>query len=201
MMLTMFTMSTGTHLSVFAEYRAYLFSLAHRILGSAMDAEDLLQETFLRWQQTSLAQIRSPKAFLSTVLKHLCFNQLQSAHVRREEYVGLLLPEVASSEPPPHQAAKEEVAPALLILLERLSPKEQVVLLLRDVFDCEYEEIAAMLRKNVATCRQLLRRARQHLNSGRSRFAASPEQLQRLAKQFARTCASGDLLGLVSILA
>jgi RNA polymerase sigma-70 factor (ECF subfamily) len=192
---------TVTHLTVFAEYRAYLFSLAQRILGSAMDAEDLLQETFLRWQQTSLAQIRSPKAFLSTMLKRLCLNHLQSAQVRREVCVDPLFPELTAANEVTSNLARESIIPALLILLERLSPKERVVLLLRDVFDCDYEEIAPFLRKTSVTCRQLLSRARQHLNSGRSRFVASPEQLQRLAKQFARTCASGDLRGLVSVLA
>jgi len=189
-----------THVSVFAEYRAYLFSLAQRLLGSAMDAEDLLQETFLRWQETSLAQIRSPKAFLSTVLKRLCLNHLQSAYVRREECAGESLPEPAAAIDPAFDTA-EGIAPALLILLQRLSPNERVVLLLRDVFDCDYDEIAAVVRKSADNCRQMLRRARQHLTSGQARFVPSPEQLQRLAKQFVQTCASGDLTGLVSILA
>src|SRR5215470_6862853 len=127
-----------THLSVFAEYREYLFSLANRILGSRTDAEDLLQETFLRWQQTSLGQIRSPKAFLATVLKHLCLNHLQSARVRNEE----LLPEPESADALSYDAhvASEDIKSAILILLERLSRNEQIVLLLRDVFDYEYEE-------------------------------------------------------------
>jgi RNA polymerase sigma-70 factor, ECF subfamily len=188
-----------THLSLFAEYRAYLYSLAQRLLGSALDAEDLLQETFIRWQQTSLAQIRSPKAFLSTVVKRLCLNQLQSARVRREECVGSDFPEPAS-EDPSFKNAIESVVPALLILLERLSPKERVVLLLRDVFDCDYEEIAPVISKSAANCRQLLRRARQHLGSGESRFSVSPEQLQAIARQFTRSCTTGDINGLVSVL-
>jgi len=136
------------HLSAFVEYRNYLLALAQRILGSALDAEDLLQETFLRWQQTSLANIRSPKAFLSTVLKRLCLNHLESAHVRREEYVDSIALETSAGEVPPQQTANEGIAPALLILLERLSPKEQLVLLLRDVFDCDYDEIARVLRNS-----------------------------------------------------
>jgi RNA polymerase sigma-70 factor (ECF subfamily) len=192
-----------THLTVFAEYRAYLFSLAQRILGSAVDAEDLLQETFLRWQQTSLAQIRSPKAFLATVLKHLCLNHLQSAWVRKEKWADTLLPESAcvNSLRYDADAFNDGVKSALLVLLERLSPNEQVVLLLRDVFDFEYEEIGRVLKKRAVTCRQMIRRARQHIVSGRSRFVASPERLQRLAVQFARACASGELEGLVSALA
>jgi RNA polymerase sigma-70 factor (ECF subfamily) len=189
------------HLSVFVEYRNYLFALAQRLLGSALDAEDLLQETFLRWQQTSLAQIRSPKAFLSTVLKRLCLNHLESAHVRHEESVDSVELETSAADVPPEQTANEGIAPALLILLERLSPKEQIVLLLRDVFDCDYDEIAQVLRNSTVACRQLLSRARQHLVEGHSRFAVSHEQLQRLVQQFIHTHTTGDLNGLVTILA
>lgn len=185
-----------THLSVFAEYREYLFSLAQRILGSRTDAEDLLQETFIRWQQTSLAQIRSPKAFLATVIKRLCLNHLQSAQTRRE--ISVEPPEPALSE---QSRNSIESLSALAILLERLSPKERAVLLLRDVFDCDYDEIALVISKRADTCRQLLRRARQHLTDTRARFEVSPDQLQKLARQFALTCASGDLKGLVTVLA
>src|SRR5215510_6602676 len=189
-----------THLSVFAEYRGYLFSLAQRILGSRTDAEDLLQETFIRWQQTSLAQVRSPKAFLATVIKRLCLNHLQSAHTRTETNVDPEGPAPASSEQSAYKNSFESLS-ALTILLERLSPKERAVLLLRDVFDCDYDEIASVISKRADTCRQLLRRARQHLTDTRARFEVSPEQLQKLARQFALTCASGDLSGLVSALA
>jgi len=183
-----------THLSVFTEYRGYLFSLAQRVLGSRADAEDLLQETFIRWQQTSLAQIRSPKAFLATVIKRLCLNHLQSAQSRRE--IGVDPPEPSL----PEKNVFESLS-ALKILLERLSPKERTVLLLRDVFDCDYDEIALVISKRADTCRQLLRRAHQHLTDARARFEVSPEQLQKLARQFALTCASGDLKGLVTALA
>jgi RNA polymerase sigma-70 factor, ECF subfamily len=189
-----------THLSFFAENRGYLFSLAQRILGSRSDAEDLLQETFIRWQQTSLAQIRSPKAFLATVVKRLCLNHLQSAQTRRELNVDPDGPEPAQSEQPAYKNAFESVT-ALTILLERLSPKERAVLLLREVFDCDYDEIALVISKRADTCRQLLRRARQHLADARTRFEVSPEQLRKLAHQFTLTCASGDLKGLVTALA
>jgi RNA polymerase sigma-70 factor (ECF subfamily) len=189
-----------THLSVFAEYRGYLFSLAQRILGSRTDAEDLLQETFIRWQQTSLAQIRSPKAFLSTVLKRLCLNHLQSAQSRRELNIDPHGREPALSEQAAYKNGFESLS-ALTILLERLSPKERAVLLLRDVFDCDYDEIALVISKRADTCRQLLRRARKHVADARARFEVSPEQVQKLARQFALTCASGDLKGLVTALA
>ena len=188
------------HLSVFAEYREYLFSLAQRILGSRTDAEDLVQETYIRWQQTSLAQIRTPKAFLTTVVKHLCLNHLQSAQTRREVNVDPEDPETTLSAQSVDKNPFASLS-ALTILLERLSPKERAVLLLRDVFDCDYDEIALVISKRADTCRQLLRRARQHLNDTRARFEVSPEQLQKLARQFALTCASGDLKGLVTVLA
>jgi RNA polymerase sigma-70 factor (ECF subfamily) len=174
-----------------------LLSLAQRILGNALDAEDLLQETFLRWQQTSLSQIRSPKAFLTTILKRLCLNHLQSAQVRHEELAGSELPEQLSTAEP---SLREVVTPALAVLLERLSPKEQLVLLLRDVFDYDYEEIAPLLRKSADNCRQILRRARQHISEGQSRFAVSQAKLQKLAREFARTCTGGDLNSLVAAL-
>jgi len=186
---------TITHLSVFAEYRGYLFSVAQRILGSRCDIEDLLQETFIRWQQTSLTQIRSPKAFLATITKRLCLNHLQSAQIRREISVDL-----HGQEHSPDANSFESLS-ALTILLERLSPKERAVLLLREVFDCDYDEIALVISKRTDTCRQLLRRARQHLAETRARFEVSPEQLQKLARQFAVACASGELTGLVTALA
>ena len=189
-----------THLSVFAEYRDYLFSVAQRVLGSRTDAEDLLQETYIRWQQTSLAQIRSPKAFLATVVKRLCLNHLQSAQTRREVNVDPDAPEPALSDQSADKNVFESLS-ALTILLERLSPKERAVLLLRDVFDCDYDEIALVVSKRADTCRQLLRRARQHITDARARFEVSPEQLQKLTRQFALTCASGDLKGLVTVLA
>jgi RNA polymerase sigma-70 factor, ECF subfamily len=190
------------HLELFAEYRSYLFSLAYRMLGSVMDAEDLLQEAFLRWQQTSLARIRSPKAFLATVVKHLCLNQLQSARVRREECSDDPSLESNAGEQIHDPAADELLADSLtsafLVLLERLSPKERVVFLLREVFDCDYDEIAEIIRKNAVTCRQMLRRARQHIVTERSRFVASQEQLEILVLQFTNTCATGDLESFVT---
>jgi RNA polymerase sigma-70 factor (ECF subfamily) len=193
-----------SHLEVFAEYRSYLFTLAYRMLGSVMDAEDLLQETFLRWQQTSLAKIRSPKAFLSTVVKNLCLNQMQSARVRREEGSSDPLMEQSASEgfqdPADAEMLADSLTSALLVLLERLSPRERVVFLLREVFDCDYDEIAAIIKKSSVSCRQMLRRAKQHIVSERSRFVASSDQLQTLLRQFTSTCKTGDLQELVSVL-
>jgi RNA polymerase sigma-70 factor (ECF subfamily) len=198
-----------SHLEVFAEYRAYLFTIARRMLGCAMDAEDLLQETFLQWQQTALGKIRSPKAFLATVVRNLCLNQLQSAHVRREERLESLDRSLLPVEPlaktnicDPESAASltDSLCLALRVVFERLPPKERLVFLLREVFDYEYEEIAAIVRKSATNCRQMLLRARRQVMSDRLRFVSSPEQLDQLVRQFARTCSTGDLEGLVSLM-
>jgi RNA polymerase sigma-70 factor (ECF subfamily) len=191
------------HLELFAKYRTYLYALAYSTLGSAADVEDLLQETFLRWQQTALDTIKSPKAFLATVLRHLCLNQLQSARVRREGCLEQCAEQPADnrfSDPERAKYRKESLAIALRIMVERLPPKERLVLLLREVFEYEYEEIAAIIRKNSTNCRQLFRRAKQHLTSEGSRFTVSPEELARLTCQFTQTSTNGDLEGLISLL-
>jgi len=187
------------HLELFAEYRTTLFAQAYRMLGSAIDAEDLLQETFLHWQRTALKTIRSPRAFLITVVRNLCRNQLQSARLRYETpFESSAYLEFTS--PSPDERLRESLAAALRLVLERLPPKERLVFLLREVFDYEYDEIAKILRKNASNCRQMLRRARLHITSGPSRFIVAPEQLENLKQQFAVTCMSGDLQSLVALL-
>jgi len=191
------------HLEVFAEYRAYLFTLAYRMLGSAMDAEDLLQEAFLRWQETSLAGINSPKAFLATIVRNLCLNHLQSARVIREECGVEQSQETAVGpiyDPSDDEITEDSLTAALLVLLERLSPNERLVLMLREVFDYDYDEIATIVRNNPVNCRQMLCRAKQHLTLEHCRFKTSPEELEKLVQQFISTCATGDLEGLVCAL-
>ena len=187
------------HLELFAQYRTSLFAQAYRMLGSAFDAEDLVQETFLHWQRTALRTIRSPRAFLSTVIRNLCRNHLQSARVRYEAPLESST-DLEFSNPSTDEPLRESLAMALRLVLERLPPKERLVFLLREVFDYEYEEIARIIRKNTSNCRQMLRRARQHLTSGRARFIVSPEQLENLKRQFALTVRSGDLQSLVALL-
>lgn len=192
------------HLELFSEYRTSLFAQAYRMLGSAIDAEDLLQETFLHWQQTALRHIKSPRAFLSTVVRNLCRNHLQSARVRYEASIEPFEPEVleqkTSSPDEADESLREALAAALRLVLERLPPKERLVFLLREVFDYEYEEIAAIIRKSATNCRQMFGRARKHIASGRARFMVTPEQLENLKRQFARTSKSGDLQSLVTFL-
>jgi RNA polymerase sigma-70 factor (ECF subfamily) len=191
-------------LEVFELHRALLFSIAYRMLGSAADAEDMLQETFLRWQQTAGAAIEFPRAFLVTILSRLCINHLQSARVRREEYFGAWLPEPVLTGPAGDPCASaqmdESLSMAFLLLLERLTPIERAVFLLREVFDYEYSEIAGILAQSEANCRQILRRARQHVTQGTPRFDSSPQQHEKLLQEFAQATERGDMQGLLELL-
>ena len=174
------------------------------MLGSVADAEDMLQETFIRWQEAANEEVRSPRAFLVTVITRLCINQLQSARVRREEYVGEWLPEPLVTDPgsDPLGVLKidESLSMAFLLLLERLNPTERAVFLLREVFEYEYAEIANVLGQSEANCRQILRRARQHVGEMRRRFDASAREHEDLLKRFIQAVRKGELKGLVDLL-
>jgi RNA polymerase sigma-70 factor (ECF subfamily) len=184
---------------IFDQHRPLLFSIAYRMLGSVMDAEDVVQEAFLRWQRTS--EVRSPRAYLSAIITRLCIDQLRSARTRREQYVGPWLPEPLPTEPAPDTAAIDEsLSMAFLVLLESLNPTERAVFLLREVFDYDYAEISHLLDKSEANCRQIARRARQSIAARRPRFERSPEQEERLTRRFVETCTSGDMEGLLALL-
>ena len=191
-------LSSGT----FDEHRPLLFSIAYRMLGSVMDAEDVLQEAFLRWQRVPEEEIRSPKSYLSAIVTRLCIDQLRSAKARREEYVGPWLPEPLPSEQGSGGAATldESLSMAFLVLLESLTPVERAVFLLREVFDYDYEEIADLVGKSEANCRQIARRARQSVAARRPRFEHSPEQEERLTKSFIEACMEGDMEALLEML-
>ncbi len=193
-----------TRLNEFNRYRGLLFSLAYRMLGSVADAEDILQEAFIRWHRAVDTEVESTRAFLVTVVSRLCINHLQSARVRREEYVGQWLPEPIVTDPKTDSLAlsrmDESLSMAFLVLLERLSPVERAVFLLREVFDFDYAKIAEVLGKDEANCRQLLRRARQHIAELRPRFEASAERREELLAKFLDASATGDLERLVSLL-
>lgn len=191
-------------LQVFDQHRPLLFAMAYRMLGSSADAEDVLQETFIRWQQTTELNIESPRALLVTILTRLAINHLQSARVQRELYFGSWLPEPLVTKPQqnPLMAFEidESVSLAFLLLLERLTPVERAVLILREVFDYEYSEIGSILDQSQASCRQILRRARQHIKEQRTRFDASQEQREELLRRFSEASSQGDLAGLVALL-
>ena len=194
-----------TKVETFSEYRPLLFSIAYRMLGSATEAEDILQEAYLRWQDASEADVRSPRSYLSTVVTRLCLDELHSARARREVYVGPWLPEPILTSGMPDMTRTSELSESLsiafLLLLEILSPVERAVFLLREVFDYDYGEIAEIVGKSEANCRQMVSRSKKHLQERRPRFETSREERERVTRQFIRVCEGGDLQGLISLLA
>jgi RNA polymerase sigma-70 factor (ECF subfamily) len=198
----------GTHLSLFQQHRPLLFSIAYRMLGSAMEADDILQDAYLRFQSADLGEVQSPRAYLSTIVTRLCLNQLTSARVQREIYIGPWLPEPILSANHPELASPEieaseyeSVSLAFLALLERLTPAERAVFVLREVFDYEYDEIAGMLDKSPAACRKLFSRAKDYLTANRPRFAPSPAEHRRLLEEFMNAVGNGELGELMTMLA
>lgn len=192
-------------LNEFERHRPALFALAYRMLGSVMDADDILQEAFLRWQQAPAEQVEAPKAYLQRIVTHLCIDHLRSARVRREQYVGPWLPEplIQSGDADPLAAAElaDTLSLGFLRLLERLTPIERAVFLLHDVFGYTYEEIAPVVGKSTMYCRQLGRRARERLVAERPRFPATPAQAEHVTRQFIRACSEGDMQGLLKLFA
>jgi RNA polymerase sigma-70 factor, ECF subfamily len=191
-------------LAVFEEHRRLLFSIAYRMLGSVADAEDVLQEAYLRWQRASAHEIRSPRSFLVTIVSRLCINQLESAHARRETYVGEWLPEPLVTDPGSSAATlvqvDESVSMALMLLLERLTPAERAVFLLHEVFDYRHAEIAEALAVTESNSRQLLRRAQQHVQLSRPRFRAPTGKHLDLLERFSQAARRGDMDHLISLL-
>lgn len=184
--------------------RAYLLGIAYRMLGSASDAEDIVQEALLRGSHAS--GLRSLRAFLTTVVTRLCLDELDSARRRRETYVGPYLPEPmltdgldAPSESAPER--RENVSLALLVVLDQLSPAERAVFVLREVFELEFSEIAFALQRSEAACRKLLQRAREHVAAGVPTAPASIPSQHAIGFAFFRALATGDLQGLVELLA
>lgn len=183
----------------FMSERGRLFGIAYRMTGSAMDAEDILQEVFLKWQ-TAHEGVESPAAYLTTMTTRACIDYLRSARVQREQYIGAWLPEpIATPLIDPAQLG-ESLSLAFLVILERLSPIERAVFLLREVFDYDYAEIATMLQKSEANCRQIFARARKHVNEHRPRFRPSDEAHEVLLGQFLQACAEGNIHNLTALL-
>lgn len=189
----------------FVGLRPLLFSVAYRMLGSATEADDVLQEAYLRWADVPDGEVSSARAYLTTVVVRLCVDQLRSARVRRESYVGTWLPEpvLLGSPPDPSAAAElaDSVSLAFLVMLEELTPVERAAFLLREVFGYDYAELAGMLDRSEAGCRQLVSRARRHVSERRTRFDADRERSRQLTRRFLAACATGDLDGLLSMLA
>lgn len=185
----------------FMAARPQLFGIAYRVLGSAVEAEDIVQETWLRWQNTDRAGIREPAAFLATVTARLAINLAQSARVRRESYVGPWLPEPVDTSTDPQLGAEraEALDLAVLLLLEKLNPVERAAYVLREAFDYPYKQIADMLETSEANTRQLVSRARKHLSAER-REPVSSDAHQRLLEVFLAAAQKGSLTVLEDVL-
>ncbi|WP_129666126.1 RNA polymerase sigma-70 factor [Phytoactinopolyspora endophytica] len=182
-----------------------LFSIAYRMLGSVSDAEDIVQEGFVRYlrAQTDGSVVESPKAYLSAVVTRLAIDHLRSARVRRETYVGQWLPEplLTDDDPAHHAELADSVSMAFLLLLERLNPVERAVYLLHDIFDYSYDDIAKIVGKTPLNCRQLALRARRHVESEKPRFDVASSERDKLSQRFLAAITQGDVDGLINVLA
>ena len=183
------------------ELRPYLFAIAYRMLGSVVEAEDVVQEAFLRYHDAEV-EAESPKAYLATVTTRLAIDQLRSARARREVYPGEWLPEpIVDDEAVRHAETADSLSLVFLHLLEKLSPVERAVFLLREVFDYPYDAVAGIVGKSPDTCRQILARAHRHVQEGRRRFDVSREEREEVARRFLAAWEEGDTEGLVELLA
>jgi len=191
--------------SQYAQYRPLMFSIAYRMTGSVSDAEDIVQEAFLRAGKDGDARVESPKAYLATITTRLAIDHLRSARVRRESYVGTWLPEplLADTEPDPAELAvtSDSLSMAFLVLLESLAPAERAVFLLREVFGYDYSEIAGITGKTEAACRQTFTRARRRIDEGRPRFETSRAEGDELTALFLAAADGGDMTSLLERLA
>src|SRR5918996_530168 len=192
---------------ILEELRPGAFAVAYRMLGSVSEAEDIVQEALLRLHLTLQEgeRIESPRAYVSTVVTRLCIDQLRSARVRRERYVGEWLPEPLvddrRSDPADHAEVADSLSLAFLVLLESLTPEQRAAFLLREVFDYPYEEIAAIIGTGADNARQLVSRARKHVDAGRPRFEASEERREQLAVSFLAALRNRNLQALEELLA
>ncbi len=180
----------------FDPLRPRLMRVAYRMLGSVTDAEDILQEAFIRWMGADRSEVREPEAFLRRTVTRLCLDQLKSARSRRETYIGPWLP-----DPVVEEEEQEDVTLPLMLALERLSPLERAAFLLHDVFGLEFDEVAASIQRDAAACRQLAARARVHVREARPRFQVDKERGLELAKAFFAASRSGDMKSLAGMLA
>lgn len=188
--------------SVFVQHRPRLFGIAYRLLGSVVEAEDVVQEVWLRWQRTDRSAVLSPVAFLSSTTTRLAINVAQSARVRRETYIGPWLPEPVDTSSDPEVGAQraEALELALLLVLERLNPTERAAYILREAFDYTYPEIAAILQLSLVNVRKIVSRARKHLTA-EQRESVDTAEHRRLLDAFVSAAQSGDVAALEALLA
>lgn len=201
------TAETTTLETLYQDYHSLLFAIAYRMLGSASDAEDVVQESFLRYSQAPSEEVRSPKAYLTTIATRLCLDQLKSARAQREQYVGVWLPEPLltsdADEAGEVVERRESVSIAFLLMLERLTPYERAVFLLREVFEYSYDEIAEIVGKSPDYCRQILHQAKVHVHEDRVRYDASDTSgsQRRLTQGLLAAMEQGDMGTIEHILA
>jgi RNA polymerase sigma-70 factor (TIGR02957 family) len=188
---------------VFARHRSLLFTVAYEMLGSAADAEDVVQETWLRWADVDQAEVRDPRAYLVRIVTRQALNRLRTVARRREEYVGEWLPEPLLTSPDVSADLElaESVSIAMLTVLETLAPAERAVFVLREVFETSYDEIAEAIDKSPAAVRQIAHRAREHVAARRPRVAVSATEQQEAVDRFLAAVQHGDLQGLLDVLA
>jgi len=194
---------TDSALAVFTEHRPALFGIAYRMLGSVADAEDVLQDAWLKWSSVASGSVESPRAYLARTVTNLSVNRLTSAAKRREAYVGPWLPEplVTAADAASEAERTEAVSLAMLVVLQTLSPLERAVFVLREVFGFSFGEIAGMLGRTEVSVRQVGSRARSHVQARRPRFDAPAETRRRVTDEFLSACVGGDLNKMMELLA
>jgi RNA polymerase sigma-70 factor, ECF subfamily len=191
----------------FTAHRRLLFSIAYDLLGSVTDAEDVVQETWLRWSARDRPEVAEPRAYLTRIVSRLALNRLRAIRARRESYPGPWLPEPLLTTPDigtevaEHAERGREISLAMLVVLETLSPAERAVFVLREVFGLPHDEIATILGRSEAAIRQLAHRAREHVHARRPRFSADPGEHRQITERFLAACYSGDVRGLLELMA
>ena len=187
---------------IFEELRPQLFSLAYRMMGTRADAEDIVQDAYLRWRSADHSTVLSPRSYLNAVVARLSPDALKSARHKRETFIGTWLPEPVAQIPDPAAGVElaDSMSMAFLHLLESLTPAERVAFLMREVFGAEYAEVAVVLETSEANCRQLVTRARTHMREKRPRFTVDPAKHQKVLREFIDACAKDDKATLVSLL-
>lgn len=191
--------------ATFEEHRAHLYGIAYRMLGSRAEAEDMVQDAYLRWHKSDLHRVRTPRAWLTTTVTRLCIDRLRSARVERESYFGPWLPEPLVGDtlagPDRRSELASDLSIAFLVVLERLAPEERAAFLLHDVFDCGYSELAGAIGKSEAACRQIVHRARERVRRDRPRFEVSEAARGRLLEKFRAAMQAADPEALISLFA
>ena len=184
----------------FLSLRPRLFAVAYRMLGSVSDAEDIVQDCFIRWQQAKRDHVTDPTGFLIKITTNLCLDRLRAAKHHRETYPGEWLPAPLLTDDPTERT-DHDVSVALLLALERLTPLERAAFLLRDIFDVDYDEVATILQRSLATCRKLVTRARSHVHEARPRSTVSPSESEAITRAFFQATRTGDTGALSRLLA